>query len=223
MKRVLILVEGQTEETFVRDVLAHHLMGFDLFPVAVIVKTKRTKSGPSFKGGVREYARIHNDVMRLLNDSDAIAVTTMLDYYGLPHDTPGLGDLRAGNCYDRVAHVERAIDNDIKTARADPRFKAFLTLHEFEGLLFSDPDKIAMVLDRPVTLFQDIVAQVSSPEEINEGQHTHPSARMISLAPGYEKPFHGGLIALETGLAQIRRKCPHFAGWVEWLELLAQA
>ena len=119
-----------------------------------------------------------NDVVRLLNDSGAIAVTTMLDYYGLPHDTPGLGDPRAGNCY--------------------------------------------MILDRPATLFQNIVAQVSSPEEINEGRHTHPSARMLSLAPGYEKPFHGGLIALETGLAQIRQKCPHFAGWVEWLELLAQ-
>jgi hypothetical protein len=44
--------------------------------------------------------------MRLLNDTGAVAVTTMLDYYGLPRDFPGRSAIPAGDCYARVAHLE---------------------------------------------------------------------------------------------------------------------
>ena len=52
MKRVLILVEGQTEETFVRDLLEPHLSRRGVFPVPILAKTKRTTSGQTFKGGI---------------------------------------------------------------------------------------------------------------------------------------------------------------------------
>ena len=52
MKWLLILVEGQTEETFVRDVLIAHLASFEVHATPVILKTKRVKAGGVFRGGV---------------------------------------------------------------------------------------------------------------------------------------------------------------------------
>ncbi len=51
MKRILILVEGQTEKRFVTDLLEPHLAGFGLFPVPKIVVTGRTNDGTQFQGG----------------------------------------------------------------------------------------------------------------------------------------------------------------------------
>lgn len=84
MKRVLVLVEGQTEETFVKRVLGEHLSRFGVYAAPTIAATKRVKSGKKFKGGVVSYARARRDLLRLLGDSGAAAVTTMIDYSSAP-------------------------------------------------------------------------------------------------------------------------------------------
>jgi len=43
------------------------------------------------------------------------------------------------------------------------------------------------------------------------------------LAPGYQKRLYGPLIARRIGLDEIRRQCPHFAGWLGSLEGLANS
>ena len=94
MQRVLILVEGQTEETFVRDLLTPHLTALGVYPTPVLVETKRAASGLKYKGGVSNYRKIKRDAQRLLNDSGVVVVTTMLDFCGLPHDFPGQAKAR---------------------------------------------------------------------------------------------------------------------------------
>jgi hypothetical protein len=89
MKRVLMLVEGQTEETFVKELLAPHLWALGVAPIPTLAVTKRVKSGPNFKGGLVSYGQARNQVVRLLGDKDAAAVTTMFDLNGLPDDFPG--------------------------------------------------------------------------------------------------------------------------------------
>lgn len=69
MSRVLVVAEGQTEETFVRDVLAPHLFAFGVFLDAKLATTKRVKSGPHFKGGIVSYAKLKDDIRRLLGDT----------------------------------------------------------------------------------------------------------------------------------------------------------
>lgn len=135
MKRVLILVEGQTEETFVRDVLAPHFITRNVALTPKILVTRRVKSGGHFKGGVVNYAQVKRELHLLLADTGAERITTMLDYYGLPEDFPGLAGRPSGTCYQRVEHVERAFQADI----AHPRFLPYLALHEFEALLFTEP------------------------------------------------------------------------------------
>jgi hypothetical protein len=71
MKKIIILVEGQTEETFVRDVLDPHLHAFEKVLVPTLLVTKRVKSGPNFKGGVMSWVKVENDLRRLLRDKSA--------------------------------------------------------------------------------------------------------------------------------------------------------
>lgn len=218
MKRVLVLVEGQTEETFVRDVLEPHFGPLEIFLSPTLVAIKRVKTGGAFRGGVVSYGKVRNDLRRLLGDSNAALITTMLDYYGLPPDFPGMHDRPSGSCFDRVRHVESATAHDI----ADPRFLPYLQLHEFEALLFSEPAEVAARF--PDIHALDALSQTrrafDSPEEINDGHDSCPSRRISRLVTPYRKPLHGPMIANAIGLNRIRAQCRHFNEWVARLESL---
>ncbi|NJN97971.1 MAG: DUF4276 family protein [Anaerolineales bacterium] len=43
---------------------------------------------------------------------------------------------------------------------------------------------------------------------------------MLNIYQAYDKTFDGPLITVSVGLARLRAACPHFDGWVKWLENL---
>lgn len=220
MRKFFVLVEGQTEEAFVNAMLAPHFLSVGLAPIPVLLRTKKTKDGTVFKGGITRYPKVRGDLLNLLRDSSAVVVTTMLDYYGLPYDFPGCDTCpKYDTPYKRVEHLQKAWAADIR----NNRFVPFLTLHEFEALLFVDVEAIAKVLpDYPVLPgLKAVRAQVQSPEEINEGPTTHPSAHISRVAQGYQKTVDGPLIVQNIGLSKIRAECPHFHQWIARLESLA--
>jgi len=104
VKRVLISVEGQTEETFIRDVLSSHFEPLGIYLIPMLVTTKVVKDGSNFKGGMTSYGKIKRDLLRLLNDRDAVAVTTMYDLYELPKDFPGYKS-RPAQPYKKASHI----------------------------------------------------------------------------------------------------------------------
>jgi hypothetical protein len=217
MKRVLILVEGQTEERFVKDVLASVLAPRDIFLTPTLLVTKRVKDGPSFKGGVTHFAKFENDLRRLLTDTHAF-VTTMLDYYALPQDFPGMATRPHGaSARLRARHVEEAVDAHFGRPA---RLRTFLALHEFEAWLFADDESLPAVMNRPdrQPAFAAIKAGFDSPETINDGPLTAPSKRLEVLFPGYRKRLHGPTAAARIGVDEIRATCPHFANWLADLE-----
>jgi hypothetical protein len=216
MSKVLVLVEGQTEETFVTELLAPQLATKQVYPIPKLVTTKRVKRGPDFKGGLFSYGKVKNDIVRLLHDTSAIMVTTLLDFYGLPSDFPGVKTMRARSCYDQVAYLERKFQEDID----HPRFIPYLALHEFEAMLFASPEKIAQAFPeaRIERAVRSIREEFASPEEIDNDPATAPSKRLEALLPYYQKPLHGPLVLLDIGIDQIRVECHHFNEWLTWLE-----
>ena len=222
-KRVLILVEGQTEERFVKDVLGPAFSDQELFFHATILVTKRVKDGPNFKGGVTNFAKFKNDAQRLLNSAGGALVTTMLDYYRLPLDFPGMNSRpEHGTAIQRVTHVEDAIAKHFDSLA---NFAPFLVLHEFEAWLFSSLTELPRALTEAGKQkeFEAIRAGVASPEEINERPEFAPSKRIANLFPAYKKTLHGPTTAARIGLEQIRKECPHFNGWMNKLEAFAQS
>jgi hypothetical protein len=218
MKWVYVLVEGETEETFVDEVLNHHLESFEVYLKPILIETSE---GLRKKGGYTTYAKTKRQLLNLLAHSQASLVTTMLDYYGLAEDFPGKTKLPNGTGRVRVQYLEQELEKAI----AHRKFLAYFSLHEFEALLFVAPEIIAKIVpgqDFSKDLTQ-IKASFSSPEEINDDPETSPSNRLGKLyGKTYNKPILGSLIALEIGLEQIRAECPHFNEWVSKLESLGE-
>ncbi len=143
MTRVNVIVEGQTEETFVRDLLAHEFGFKNIFFIARCIETSRKKSR-KFRGGLLNYPKTKNDIVRWLKQDDTAIVTTMFDFYGLPDDFPGMNELaKFSSPYDIVNHLELELKKDIDFG---DRFIPYIQLHEFEGLLFSDIEKIDKIM-----------------------------------------------------------------------------
>jgi len=216
-----VLVEGDTEEKFVKDMLNPHFERLDLHLTPIKVTTRHKAGEPKFKGGVRNYGKVKADLQRLLRDSHSVLVTTMLDFYGLPKDFPGRQNVLQGlSCYDQVVHFEQAFATDID----DRRFLPYLALHEFEAMLFTEPSKIAARFpdhDRLEAL-QSIRDQVTSPEEIDDSPATAPSKRILALLPQYRKPTDGYIICQSIGIDRIRAECPRFNQWLKKLENLSE-
>jgi hypothetical protein len=220
-KRVLILVEGQTEERFVKDVLAGEFYAKQLYFIPTLLVTKRVKDGPNFKGGVTCFAKFENDARRLLRSAGGALVTTMLDYYRLPTDFPGMSTRpRNGTPVQRVTHVEAAVANYFGSPS---NFFPFFALHEFEAWLFSSTNELPRVMTElhKQAQFAKIRAGVKTPEEINERPDLAPSKRIEALFPAYKKTLHGPTVVSRIGLNKIRSECPHFNGWLRKLEAFA--
>jgi len=140
----------------------------------------------------------------------------MLDFYGLPTDFPQYNEKRDVNCYQRVAHLTDAFQQDID----HPKFLPYLTLHEFEALMFCDPAIIASAFPGTAKRneLEKIRATFDSPEEINLDDP--PSKRLEKLFPEYQKTLHSYFVVDEIGLERIRQECRHFNQWLETLEKL---
>lgn len=222
MTRVHVICEGQTEETFVNEVLAPHLARHQVYPAAALV------GKPGHKGGHVTTARMAFDIKRRLLDDQQAWCTTFFDFYGLDPDFVGRKQAGTRQSHaEKAAVLEAALKQHVAAQTDDTairRFIPYVQMYEFEGLLFSDPVKMA------AGLYQDdlagelgaISASFATPEEINDSPHTAPSKRIRSLMPDYDKPLHGSLAALEVGLDIIRAACPRFDGWIDTLEKIGK-
>lgn len=95
-------------------------------------------------------------------------------------------------------------------------------MYEFEGLLFSHPEKLAEGISKAELHhpFRNVRDAFVSPEEINNSPQTAPSKRIESLFREYDKPVHGSLAALAIGLDIIRTECHRFDAWLTQIAAL---
>jgi len=217
MTEVLILAEGQTEETFLRDVLRPYLHDFGVTISVTLLKTKILANAPDFKGGASHWGQIERDLNNLLKRKKQAVVTTMLDFYGLPKDTPGISSMPTSDCYASVSHVEAEMENSI----GNRLLKVYLALHEFEAFIFVNPEIVLELYpDKKsvVEKLKKIAAEHESPEHINLGKETAPSKRIRKILPSYRKVGDGVLLVNELGIDQIAENCKHFHAWVDWMK-----
>lgn len=212
MIRVHVFCEGQTEDVFVREILRPHFQRMDILMNPIIIRT-----GAQKKGGVSTYGKISRQIRKKCKEDPTAWVTTLLDFYGLPKDAPGMEE-NSSMSFDQGQEVTTAFQADI----GQRNFIAYLIMHEYEGLLFSVPDAFGGWFDDPkvVKALTAVRNEFDSPEHINEGTKTAPSKRILAVCDQYDKVTHGSLIALDIGLDRIRRECPLFDGWIKRLEAL---
>lgn len=216
-KKVSILVEGQTEEAFVKKILVPFFAAKEIFIYPTIIKTKRVVKGPDNKGGVNSYHQVKRDLTLLFSDTSIDLFTTMIDYYALPIDFPGYDSRPNGNCYQRIEYLEDKFKEDINKEI----FYPYLQLHEFEALVFANNSEFESVFisqSAQIRRVEKICQSFTSPEEINEDPRTAPSKRLLNIFPEYDKVLHSQLILGDADLAALRNRCPHFNRWLEKIE-----
>ena len=204
MIRLAIVVEGETEERFVKEALTGHLFRFDVAPVPII-------AGRSINA-----ERLAAEMSNLRRNFDR--VTSLVDFYGFRGkgtDTPDLLERRVSDAIQ--ARIGRPPDSSL--------IFPYVQLHEFESLLFTDvgaftsvPGSTNQLIDR----LRAIRSNFATPEDINDNYATAPSRRITSEFPGYSKVVHGPEIIADIGLETIREECPRFNGWLSRLESLGR-
>ncbi len=212
MRRLHLLVEGQTEDTVVREVLAPYLGERGFWITSSILVTRRSAGGAWNRGGATSWGRFAGDVRRLLGNTSLELLTTVVDYYGFPADSPGMATRPTGTSLDRVRHVEAAV----AAAVGDSRFVPHLVLHELETWVFAAADRLAQLRGEPAlaaTLHGDAHA-AGGVEMINDGPDTAPSKRLARYCPDYVKTLDGPLAIADLGVPDLRLHCPHMDAWL---------
>lgn len=215
MKRLIIIVEGDTEKEFIDKVLAPYLLTKGVVNVGCF-KIKHTR------GGLTSYRHLKVDIVNCIYEK-GIVVSTLIDYYALPKDFPKYD--KAGVIVDkaeRLSFLEKAIREDIEKEKAGhfPNLMPYIQLHEFEAFVFSSIKGITSLFTKEEIDFEGIKSVTNlfqNPEEINDTPETAPSKRLKSLIKGYNKVNDGIMIIEETGIETIIDKCPRFRNWVTTL------
>src|SRR5690348_2336386 len=134
MARLLIHVEGQTEEDFVNEILRDHLVtkGYDSVGARIVGNARLRQR----RGGSRPWPSVRTDIINHLKEDTGCIATTMVDYYGLPRQGdeawPGRAKAASLSFANKAACVEEALLGDlIAEMGGNPRrFVPFVVMHE---------------------------------------------------------------------------------------------
>lgn len=170
MKELYVFCEGKTEQGFCQQVMQPQL--FPQHDGIIHTLPVGWKSHHGVKG-IGKYAKLRKFIDNTLKSRKEwnVYFTTMIDLYGLPSNFPGKA-AHIRNPHNPTPYVEAlelAFGQDI----GDPRFLPHLQLHEYETLLFTDPDAFACSFvdcQDAVADLKAIAASFSSIEEINDEQ-----------------------------------------------------
>ena len=200
MIRLAVVVEGETEEEFVKRVLAPHLWA------------RGVEATPHLLGGNVTVERLASEMSSVFWSYDR--VTSFVDFYGFRNKEQLSRE-------DLETRIRDQVNRNIRRSWDQSRVVPYVQQYEFEGLLFSDVTAFGKLLDRPLDLVEklrEIRSSFRTPEEINDNKATCPSKRIESLMPNYQKRVDGPFLAATMGLSAIRTECPRFALWIERLE-----
>ena len=217
MKRLVIIVEGETEESFVNNILCPYFCSKGLYNTIQCFKTKHSH------GGISKYSYIKKDILNTLYEKDVV-VSMMIDFYRLPLDFPGFSDLKATQTHkEQASLLETEIKKDLEDTQKHQfdNFIPYIQLHEFEALVFASIKGIDILFEREEMDYKglmNVIEEHPNPEEINNHPATAPSMRLKKLIPGYNKVLHGIEIIKTMGMPELLEKCPRFKTWVESME-----
>lgn len=211
MRRIYIIVEGQTEQEFVNSMIAPYMQQFGIYDVTpILIRTSKTG-----RGGFVNYEHLKNDAIKLLHSKkDDFIVSMFVDFFRIPEIPKRERWEIKTNHLEKVEEMEKCIAEDIN----DRRFIPYIQLHEFEALLFSSNKGFENYFAEDMAnSTQLIIDSFNNPEDINSSPEGAPSKRLLAIKDDYDKVVEGNLIALEVGFKDILAKCPRFRAWMDKL------
>lgn len=225
---VEVVVEGPTENRFIKQLLAPYWGTRNIFVNAPIIRTKVDEQhGKVYKGGDIRFERMKRQIENFLKQRKDVIVASFVDFYGIK-EWPGLELIQKTNTPEQIAnHLNsnafEIIASEYDAWQARQRYFPFTAVHEFETLLFSDSQILASELSISLKTVEDVLTQFGSPEAINNSYETAPSKRLEAWTNGlYGKITNGIVIAQKIGIEKMRQKCPLFDTWMKSIEALQE-
>ena len=223
MTEPVVVGEGHTEESFIKGLIAPMLAEQAVYVTARLPRTSRRA-----RGGALATDRVLYHLPRILKERDDVYVSTFFDLYGLASDFPGVSGAKVvSDPIERARAIEAAFGAAVvEGAECRPeRFLPHVQPYEFESLLFADVSAFASIRSTwrgCVAELRHVRESVATPEHINDGPMTHPSAQLGRTLnePGYDKRLDGPAVAALIGHERIRAECRHFGHWLGRLEAL---
>lgn len=209
MSNIFLVVEGETEEKFYKEVFASAFPQHSFY-VAMIPQKKNARRRKN-KGGAVSEDVIRNFLIRLLKHdaTHCEKVILILDYYGLSKQFISFDKKSTSDLYEAIERIEKDFEEKINSQR----FKFILQVHEFEAFLFSRPDILAdelLVPEKEKDFNSILNSYKNNPELINDHKETSPYNRIKNIVPSFRKTSQGGTIAKRLGVSGIREKCRNF-------------
>jgi len=211
-KRLIIIVEGQTEKEFVNVILRPYFSTKGIFDISVFTIKQ---SG----GGLSKYNHIKTNILNCIYQSNTV-ITTLIDFYGLPGNFPNFGGVaNIDNKLHKVEFLEKSMKEELENSQKNKfdNFLPYIQLHEFEALVFSSKESILNNFESnkiDMLEIEKIFREFDNPEEINNSVNTAPSKRLLKHKEGYDKVVDGVRIIEQAGLNKVLEKCPRFAAWL---------
>lgn len=226
MTNVIVVCEGLTEEKFIREVIAPILRSQQIY-----IKPQGIQTSPGHTGGALTYERVRRHINISLKQDKQTIITTFFDLYKLNNKFPGFSEIQEmSDVYQKVAHLEQKLKQAITQDNYSfsKRFLPHIQPYEFEGLLFTDIKKLIEIetyWQGSLKTLEAVRTSYPSPEHINDGFETKPSARLenILARPNYDKLLHGTLAIQSIGIDKLCLECKHFAEWYTSLSQLGNA
>lgn len=216
---VKVIVEGKSELLFVNQILGPYFNNLN----------KKIRGILHGKDGGNQFSVAEKDIGTYLEEQNNTYISTMYDFYGIDLKWPGKQEVGQKPSLTTLQKVE-IIENETQRAvihyypdyEVENRFIPYISMHEYEALLFSDEEKLAEGINVNRSIIQQITDQYNNPEEINDGEETAPSKRLELHCRSYpkSKPVKSIRIAKRIGIQTMRNTCPHFDAWLRRLENL---
>jgi len=218
MKALIILVEGETEQEFINRILAPYLVSRGLNTEIRPIMIEKSGGGH----GYSNIQHLKNTIRPVLNRADEPIVTTLIDHYGINSERklPGYTAITTTNTEERIHQMEDILQVEIQKIKSYRFFIPYIQRHEFETLLFSNPE-IGFDLEHD-RIKEDIVrlcGQFESIEDINCTPQGAPSKRIGRIYESQKMKYNKVSDAVDiielTGIEIVLEKCPRFKDWVE--------
>ncbi len=224
MLDVLVLCEGHTEREFCKSVVAPYIASRGVAVQGTLAGRPQQK-----RGGVKNWSAYRKELIRLARQRTGRHVSLLIYYFRMPHSWPGRDDASKQPLSSRGRYVEEALIDDLPELGG--LFHPCVQLHEFESLLFVDPETTARVIQSVTGMtvssqkitreLEEIKSSFAGQVEIiDDSPENAPSMRIIQLVSNYDKVACGVLTVQEVGLSTLRSKCPWLDRWLHRLENL---